>query len=66
MFSMLDYILRVPVVVLGHRRVKYSQLIATNNKGNTAMPQSGYLAILHTPYSSIENIIVRMYKSPGF
>ena len=32
---MIDYILRVPVVVLGHRRVKYSQLIETNNKGNT-------------------------------
>ena len=32
---MLNYILRVPVTVLGHRRVKYSQMIATINKGNT-------------------------------
>ena len=47
MFLILNCILRVPVNVLGHRRVKYSQMIATINKGNTIMQ---YIILCHMNY----------------
>ena len=47
MFLILNCILRVPVTVLGHRRVKYSQMIATINKGNTIMQ---YIILCHMNY----------------